>query len=114
MDVFNAKKKGKSLMLFPEDYTVVDIETTGLYSGESEIIEISALRYRARRLTDSFTTLVRPQNPVSAFITELTGITDEMARGGAETRTGAARLPKVRGRGHHRGLQRQFRRQLSL
>lgn len=97
MDVFNARKKGKSLMLFPEDYTVVDIETTGLYSGESEIIEISALRYRSRRLTDSFSTLVRPQNPVSAFITELTGITDEMARGGAEPEQALSAFRKFAG-----------------
>lgn len=75
--------KGKSLSSFPHDYTVIDIETTGL--GHSlEIIELSAVRFRSCEITDSFRTLVRPEHRVPPFITALTGITDEMARGGAD------------------------------
>lgn len=38
--------KGKSLLAFPKDYTVIDIETSGISPTDSEIIEISAVRYR--------------------------------------------------------------------
>ena len=62
---------------FPSDYTVVDIETTGIY-GECEIIEVSALKYRGEVLHDGFSTLIKPTQPITPFITNLTGITNEM------------------------------------
>lgn len=71
------KFKGESLFLFPSDYTVVDIETTGLF-GECEIIEVSALKFRGEVLVDSFSTLIKPEQTISPFITQLTGITNEM------------------------------------
>lgn len=70
--------KGKSIIAFPDRYTVIDIETTGLDSGYCDIIEISALRYDGGKLIDSFSTLVNPHSHIDEFITELTGITDEM------------------------------------
>lgn len=71
------KFKGKSLFAFPSDYTVVDIETNGLYDV-CEIIEVSALKYRGEVLTDSFSSLIKPTQRISRFITRLTGITDGM------------------------------------
>lgn len=71
------KFKGKSLFAFPSDYTVVDIETNGLYDV-CEIIEVSALKYRGEVLTDSFSSLIKPTQRISWFITRLTGITDRM------------------------------------
>lgn len=38
--------KGKSIVAFPNDYTVVDIETNGFNAENCEIIEISAIRIR--------------------------------------------------------------------
>ena len=76
--------KGKSLFAFPSDYTVVDIETTGLVSGECEIIEVSALKYRGEVLQDSFSYLIKPMQPISPFITNLTGITNDMVEGAPE------------------------------
>lgn len=70
--------KGKSLFEFPSDYTVIDIETNGLVSGVSEIIEVSALKYRSEMLHDSFSTLIKPTERISYFVTQLTGITDDM------------------------------------
>ena len=72
------KYKGKSLFIFPEDYTVVDIETTGLSSDLCEIIEISAIRYTKLQPTATCSTLLRPVRPISGFITRLTGITNAM------------------------------------
>lgn len=70
--------KGRSLFEFPTDYTVIDIETTGLSPFYDEIIEISALKCRNDKLTGSFSTLVKPKRPISRYIKELTGISDEM------------------------------------
>lgn len=72
------RRKGKSRIAFPEDYCVVDIETTGLSPEECEIIEIAAVRYRNGEKSDVFTTLIKPDRAISPFITELTGITNEM------------------------------------
>ncbi|WP_303824300.1 PolC-type DNA polymerase III [Ruminococcus flavefaciens] len=72
------RRKGKSRIAFPKDYCVVDIETTGLSPEECEIIEIAAVRYRNGVKSEVFNTLIKPQNPISAFITGLTGITNDM------------------------------------
>lgn len=71
-------RKGKSRLLLPGDYCVVDIETTGLAPEESEIIEIAAVRYRDFKKGEVYSTLVKPQNRISGFITELTGISNDM------------------------------------
>lgn len=74
------KFKGKSLFAFPTDYTVVDIETNMISSG-SEILEVSAIKVRDEQIADSFSSLVKPTEPIHWFITSLTGITDEMTVG---------------------------------
>jgi DNA polymerase III subunit epsilon len=63
------------------EFTVVDLETTGGRAGPGTIIEIGAYRMVGRRLTESFSTLVRPHGGVvPRFITGLTSITTEMIR----------------------------------
>lgn len=68
--------KGRSLLEIPQDYTVIDTETTGYDPYRDEIIELGALRVRGGKIVDSFSSLVRPGNSVSDFITELTGISN--------------------------------------
>lgn len=70
--------KGSSIVAFPSDYVVIDIETTGLDPTYCEIIEISAIKYSQGVAIDSFTTLVKPVTAVNEYITKLTGITNEM------------------------------------
>lgn len=72
--------KGRSRLTFPEDYCVVDIETTGLAPEECEIIEIAAVRYRGGRKAAVFSTLIKPRHRITPFITELTGITNDMVK----------------------------------
>ena len=55
------ESKGKSSILFPDDYVVVDIETTGLSPQYDEIIEIAAIKYKSGVKVDVFSTLVKPQ-----------------------------------------------------
>ena len=71
-------KLGKSRLMFPEDYCVFDIETTGLSPSTGEIVEIAAVRYRDFDRVDSFTTFVNPSEPLSDFTIGLTGISNEM------------------------------------
>lgn len=61
------------------EFVFFDLETTGLSPRGDRIIEIAGLRVGARaRVTDSFHALVRIDAPVPAFVTSLTGITDDM------------------------------------
>lgn len=85
--VINLIEKGISLLKIPSDYTVVDLETTGLEPACNEIIEVACVKYRNCVEVSRFESLVKP-NPfintpgniqyVSDFIISLTGITNEM------------------------------------
>lgn len=65
---------------FPLDYTVLDIETTGLSPKNNEIIELSALKIRNKEVVREFSVLVNPDCHISSFISNLTGISDEMVK----------------------------------
>lgn len=70
--------KGKSIVDFLSDYTVIDIETTGLSPEYNDIIELAAIRVRGGRPAGTFQTLVRYDDELDPFIAALTGITDKM------------------------------------
>ena len=60
-------------------FVVLDLETTGgaphLGAG---ITEIGAVKVRGGEVLAEFKTFIDPQHPVPAYITDLTGITDDM------------------------------------
>ena len=64
------------------DYTVFDMEMTGLSPKTERVIEIGAVRIRNGQETACFSCLVDPGREVPERITALTGITTEMARAG--------------------------------
>lgn len=66
------------LLAYPDDYTVLDIETTGLSPQNDYITEISAIKYRNNRRVDEFSSLVKPDFSIPYYITRLTGIDDAM------------------------------------
>lgn len=70
--------KGQSLISFPNKYIILDLETTGLSPKCDEIIEVSALKIDNDIVTDIYSSLIKPSEEISTFITELTGITNEM------------------------------------
>ncbi len=61
-----------------DDYCVLDLETTGLSVEYCEIIEIGILKIRQNKIVDQYQQLIKPKDEVDDFITELTGITNEM------------------------------------
>ena len=72
------KHKGKSLLEFPDSYVAIDIETTGLDPRFDEIIEIAGIKYQGAMEIGRFQSLIKPENEIDPFITELTGITNAM------------------------------------
>lgn len=62
-------------------YSIVDVETTGGSPKTSKITEIAIFRYDGQEICDEFSTLVNPEQPIPPFITQLTGISDEMVAG---------------------------------
>jgi len=76
-------------------FVVVDLETTGgaphLGAG---ITEIGAVKVRTGEVLSEFNTFIDPQHPIPGYITELTGITNEMV---FQTPTFAEILPTFLG-----------------
>lgn len=64
----------------PDHYIVFDIETTGFSRNEDRIIEIAANKYSSGELIDQFHSYVNPGIPISAFITQLTGISNQTVK----------------------------------
>ena len=62
-------------------FVVVDLETTGGTPAQCGITEIGAVKVRGGELLGEFQTLVNPAEPIPAFISVLTGITDSMVAG---------------------------------
>ena len=58
-------------------YVALDLETTGLSATDDAIIEIGAVRFQGDHVIDRFETLVNPRRRIPAFITQMTGISNE-------------------------------------
>ena len=59
-------------------YAIIDIETTGLSPQRNKITEIAIFIHDGDKIVDKFSTLINPECFISANITRLTGITNEM------------------------------------
>lgn len=63
-------------------YAVVDFETTGLNPNQGDrAIEIGISLFRDGREVDTFASLINPGMRIPAFITQLTGISNDMVVG---------------------------------
>jgi DNA polymerase-3 subunit alpha (Gram-positive type) len=78
------KNKKENLKVDEAEYTVFDIETTGLSYEKDEIIEIGAVRIKDGKVTDTFDVFVKAKSKISDFTTKLTSITQEMVDSGLE------------------------------
>lgn len=63
-----------------QDFTVLDIETTGLDPKTDKIIEVAAVKVREGRMVKEYQSLVSPGRRLEERITNLTGITDDMLK----------------------------------
>jgi len=71
--VYNEKSMG-----LDGDFVVFDIETTGLKARFHEIIELACVKVSEGKIVERFSEFIKPEFPIDAHITELTGITNEM------------------------------------
>lgn len=62
----------------PMDFVVFDLETTGLSATSSEILEIGAVRFETNKPVEVFHTFIKPKKKISAKITSINGISNEM------------------------------------
>ena len=87
---------------FPDDYVVVDVETSGLNPYLNRVLEIGVLVVRSREITlPAFSWVLNPNFPDDGFevpekITELTGITtEEVAKTGWDPVFALSRLQDI-------------------
>jgi DNA polymerase III subunit epsilon len=59
-------------------YAIIDIETTGGSPRLEKITEIAIYQHDGEKITGEFVSLVNPERNIPYFITNLTGITNEM------------------------------------
>lgn len=72
-------------MILQGNYTVIDLEMTGLNPKQDKVIEIGAVRVRDHKVQDSYTTLINPRRAIPERVVALTGITDsDVAEGMGE------------------------------
>ena len=68
-----------------ENYTVIDLEMTGLAAKTDAILEVGAVRVRGGKVQETFGALLKTERELSAKVTEITGITTEMMQEGRES-----------------------------
>ncbi|MCA8830135.1 exonuclease domain-containing protein [Hymenobacter pini] len=61
-------------------YAIIDLETTGGQPTQDRITEIAIYIHDGEKVVDEFSTLLNPGRNIPFFITQLTGITDDMVR----------------------------------
>ncbi len=83
--------------MFEKDFVIVDLETTGLSPVKNEIIEIGAIKVENGQVVDTMDIFVKPKKPVSYFITNLTGITNEMLEDGYDIEEGMKKFIEFSG-----------------
>jgi DNA polymerase-3 subunit alpha (Gram-positive type) len=60
-----------------QEYVVFDLETTGLFNEDEDIIEFGGIRVKDGNVIDRLDVLIKPTKPVPSFISELTHITND-------------------------------------
>lgn len=71
-------RTGDKLDKYVSDYTVFDLETTGVSPQTDKVIEISAIKVRNGQAVGEFSSLVNPMRNIPYGATRVNGITDEM------------------------------------
>lgn len=61
-------------------FAIIDIETTGQSYKFGKITEIALYQHNGQEVTNSYSTLINPEMDIPYFITELTGINNDMVK----------------------------------
>lgn len=77
MKAKNSSKYKKGVNL-PDDYVILDIETTGTNKDQDEIIEIGALLISENRVIDTFNAYLKIRGKMPEKISKITGIDDSI------------------------------------
>ena len=81
-DTVNIVVRPDNRDLLKSEYVVFDTETTGFNAGGADqMIEIGAVKIKDGVITDRFDELINPGRHIPDKISELTNITDDMAKG---------------------------------
>lgn len=72
--------KGTAIPKYIADYSVLDLETTGVYVSSAKIIEISALKVRNGKIIGEYNQLINPECHIPAGATAVNNITDDMVQ----------------------------------
>ncbi|MDX5320568.1 MAG: GIY-YIG nuclease family protein, partial [Bacteroidota bacterium] len=67
-------------------YAIVDIETTGGYAADNQMIEIAVAIHDGVQVIERYETLLNPGRKIPPYIAGFTGISDEMVAGAPEFR----------------------------
>jgi DNA polymerase III subunit epsilon len=59
-------------------FAITDIETTGSHASGNAIIEVAVIVWENNEIVDEYQTLINPEVKLPAYISTLTGITDQM------------------------------------
>jgi len=76
-------------------YAIIDIETTGQSAKNGKITEIAVFIHDGFKVTDSFSSLINPECYIPGFITNLTGIDNEMVRNAPKFYEVARRIVEI-------------------
>lgn len=79
--VYQLSEKNDKAFDASTTWVVFDTETTGLNPKEHTLIEIAAVKMQGSEILEEWTELIDPETPISAKISELTHITNEMVQG---------------------------------
>jgi DNA polymerase-3 subunit epsilon len=63
---------------YQSTFSVVDVETTGSFAATDRIIEFAGYKVHEGKIIDGYNTLINPRRHIPNFISNMTGITNEM------------------------------------
>lgn len=79
--LFRAFRQMAALFEGGRPFVAFDTETTGLKAEHDELLEIGAVKFnKDGPIGESFNCLIKPEKPISAFITSINHIDDEMVK----------------------------------
>lgn len=73
-------RRSRAVQNLPQEYVIIDVETTGLSAVDDEIIEIGALKVVDDIVQESIQVLVNSNIELPKNVTALTGITDSQLK----------------------------------